>query len=81
MLYSLPSGAMLDVVPFSTANNVHGVIKDSFGTYAVNATELAAPLDYTRVLLQRAVSGASYAQLVCAELRNGLHPLHQARLG
>ncbi len=48
MLYSLPSGAIYDVVPFSTANNVHGVIGDASGTYQETATELAIPLDYTR---------------------------------
>ena len=48
MLYSLPSGAIDDVVPFSTANNVHGVIKDSFGTSSYNATTLATPLNNTR---------------------------------
>lgn len=47
-LYSLPSGAVDDVVPFNTTNNVHGVIKDSGGTYQETSTELAAPLDYTR---------------------------------
>jgi subtilase family serine protease len=59
MLYNLPSGAVLDVVPFSTADNVHGVIKDSFGTYAVNATELATPLDYTRYFYSALYQGAS----------------------
>jgi subtilase family serine protease len=47
-LYDLPSGAVLDVVPFSTNNNVHGVLTDEFGTSEENATELAGPLEYTR---------------------------------
>lgn len=58
-LYNLPSGAILDVVPYSTANNVHGVITDSFGTFAENANELAAPLDYTRYFYSALYQGSS----------------------
>jgi subtilase family serine protease len=58
-LYSLPSGAVLDVVPFSTTNNVRGVITDSFGSYAEGSTELAGPLDYTRGFFSALYQGSS----------------------
>lgn len=59
MLYSLPSGAIYDVVPFSTANNVHGVLTDSSGTSQETSTWLAAPLDYTRGFYSALYQGAS----------------------
>ncbi len=58
-LYNLPSGAIDDVVPFSTPNNVHGVLKDAYGTYQETATELATPLDYTRGFYSALYQGAS----------------------
>ncbi len=59
MLYSLPSGAIYDVVPFNTSNNVHGVLKDAYGTSQYNATELATPLDNTRGFYSALYQGAS----------------------
>jgi subtilase family serine protease len=59
MLYNLPSGAVLDVVPFSTASNVHGVLTDAYGTYQETATALATPLNYTRGFYSALYQGAS----------------------
>jgi len=46
-LYRLPpwSGAITDIVNFSSPNNVTGTIMDAGGTNPVRATELAAPLN------------------------------------
>ena len=46
-LYRLPpsSGAITDIVNFSSPNNVTGTITDAGGTNPVRATELAAPLN------------------------------------
>src|ERR1035437_8990637 len=59
MLYNLPSGAVLDVVPFSTASNVNGVLTDAYGTYQETATALATPLNYTRGFYSALYQGAS----------------------
>ena len=59
-LYSgMPSGAIKDVVPFSTANNVHGTLTDQYGTYLESSTTLAAPLSYTRGFYSALYQGAS----------------------
>jgi len=46
-LYRLPSwsGAITDIVNFSSPNNVTGTIVDAGGTNPIRATELAAPLN------------------------------------
>ncbi len=44
LVYSLPAGAVHDVVSPSTANNVTGTIKDAGGTTSFTADQLAAPL-------------------------------------
>jgi subtilase family serine protease len=46
-LYRLPfwSGAITDIVNFSSPNNVTGTITDSGGTNPIRASELAAPLN------------------------------------
>ena len=46
-LYRLPSwsGAITDIVNFSSPNNVTGTITDAGGTNPIRATELAAPLN------------------------------------
>ena len=46
-LYRVPpwSGAITDIVNFSSPNNVTGTIQDAGGTNPVRATELAAPLN------------------------------------
>lgn len=58
-LYHLPSGAIKDVVPFNTANNVRGVLTDQYGTYQETSTELAAPLAYTRGFYSALYQGAT----------------------
>ena len=51
--------AILDVVPFSSANNVHGVLTDSFGTSKYNSTTLSTPLNNTRGFFSALYQGAT----------------------
>ncbi len=44
LVYSLPAGAVLDVVPVGSPNNVTGTITTSGGTTTETADQLAAPL-------------------------------------
>jgi subtilase family serine protease len=46
-VYNLPTGAVSDVVPVSSPNNVTGTIVDSSGTTFFSADQLAAPLGNT----------------------------------
>lgn len=47
MVYTLPAGAVTDIVPFGSANNVTGTLKTSGGTTSFTADQLASPLDGT----------------------------------
>jgi subtilase family serine protease len=46
-LYSMPAGAITDVVPVGSSTNVTATITDSSGTTTYTAPELAAPLEAT----------------------------------
>jgi subtilase family serine protease len=47
LVYTLPAGAVTDVVPFASPNNVTGTLKTSGGTTTFTAGQLASPLDGT----------------------------------
>jgi subtilase family serine protease len=47
LVYALPSGAVTDIVPFGSPNNVTGTLKTSGGTTSFTADQLASPLDGT----------------------------------
>ncbi len=47
LLYTLPAGAVNDIAPFPSPNNVAGTITTSGGTTNVTADQLAAPLQNT----------------------------------
>ncbi|GAC1681822.1 MAG: S53 family peptidase [Candidatus Acidiferrum sp.] len=47
LVYTLPSGAVSDVVPFSSPDNVTGSITTPSGTFTFSADNLAAPLQNT----------------------------------
>ena len=47
LVYNLPAGAVNDIAPFSSPNNVSGTITTSGGTTNVTADQLAAPLQNT----------------------------------
>src|SRR5258707_1719622 len=47
LLYTLPAGAVNDIAPFASANNVTGTITTSSGTIILTADQLAAPLGNT----------------------------------
>jgi subtilase family serine protease len=45
LVYGLPAGAVTDIVPVTSPNNVTGTITDPAGTTNFSADQLAAPLD------------------------------------
>jgi subtilase family serine protease len=47
LVYNLPAGAVNDIVPFASPNNVTGTITTSGGTTKFTADQLAAPLGNT----------------------------------
>ena len=47
LLYNLPAGAVTDVAPFNSPNNVTGTITVNGNATSVTADELAAPLQNT----------------------------------
>jgi len=47
LVYNLPAGAVNDIAPFPSPNNVTGTITTSGGTTNVTADHLAAPLQNT----------------------------------
>ena len=47
-LYSLPAGAITDILPISSSTNVTATVTDSLGTKKYSAAEIAAPLRVSR---------------------------------
>ena len=48
-VYSMPSSTITDIVPVGSKTNVAGVVADSTGTTAYSVSDLAQPLDGTKV--------------------------------
>jgi subtilase family serine protease len=48
-VYSMPSSTITDIVPFGSKTNVTGAITDESGTTSYSASDLAQPLEGTKV--------------------------------
>ena len=59
LLYNLPAGAVSDIVPLGSADDVSGTITTADGTTAVTAVQLAAPLENTTTFYSAFYNGGS----------------------